>query len=275
MISSLRWSIALALTAVVLAPTARGEDDGWVDIVEEPKQQNDWIVQPEQFDNWVFQTAQSVEGQRDVFGNKLDLALEQLGQSCTLTEAQELKLRLAGQMEIERYFQRYNQVKDHYIKTKPGQDEFNEVWQMIQPLQQAAQAGLFGADSLVSRVARGTLDPEQLAAHRRLQNQRRAYRYRALIQAYVMMLEEHLPLTTRQREGLIGLIEGSTLPPNRFGETDQYYIMHQASTVRRHEIVELLEGPVGEGVANALQTGRGYESHLESQGVRPYREDDE
>ncbi|TWT77271.1 hypothetical protein Pla123a_19280 [Posidoniimonas polymericola] len=267
---------AAALVVLVASGGVRAEDDGWLEFEEKPQQQQDqWLVQPEHFDQWVFQNARDVPGQRAAFENKLEVNIEMLRQTCGLTDEQERKLRLAGELEMRRFFLRYQKVKDHYIQSKPNQNEFNEIWQLIEPLQQQAQAGLFGAGSTYKHVARNALKENQLKAHREVERQRREFRYRALVEMYVMMLDEHATLTAPQRDGLVDLLLTSTAPPNEFGQYDQTYIMYQASTVGPEQIRELVDGPIGEIVVGAFRMGRGYERHLESQGIHPFSEDDE
>lgn len=265
------------LGASVWSDAALAEDDGWVEFEEQPQQQQQeqWLVPPEQFDQWVFQNARDVAGQRRVFENKLSVSIEMLKQTCGLTEEQERKLRLAGEIEIRRFFVRYKKVKEHYIEEKPNQNEFNEVWQMIQPLQQEAQAGLFGSGSTYKHVARRALRDNQLQTHREVERKRREFRYRALVKMYVAMLDESVPLTAAQRDGLIELMLASTKPPNQFGRNDQAYIMYQASTVSADKLRDLVDGPIGDSVVAAFRKGRGYQATLESQGIHPFSEEDE
>ena len=118
---------ALLLSALATSPTW-GEDDGWIEFGDAPQQQEQgWMIPPEQFDQWVFQHASNIEGQRKEFETRLALAIDNVNDVCQLTEEQRLTLRLAGEIEINRYFAKYKQVKAYYIKTKPDQNNFNDI----------------------------------------------------------------------------------------------------------------------------------------------------
>lgn len=271
-----RASLAVAaLLIMIFTTTSRGDDDGWVEIDDTPQQQKrEWLVPPEQFDQWVFQNASSAEDQRKVFETKLALTIFQIDGVCQLTDEQRLTLQLAGELDINRYFSKYMQVKDYYLKNKPDQNNFNEVWQLIQPLQRIAQVGLFGEDSAVRKISRQMLEEEQQKRFREIEHQRREYRYRALVEMYVMMLDDAAPLSAEQRKRLVKLILENTRPPNVFGQTDQYYVMHQASLLSRKEVAEEIQGPLLEVVHSAFQLGRRYENFLEMQGAKPFIEEE-
>ncbi|QDU89832.1 hypothetical protein Pla175_32280 [Pirellulimonas nuda] len=266
--------LALAAVAAV-ALVGRADDDGW-EPFEEAKpaaEAHRWVIPPDQFEGWVFQNARTAQGQRKQFQAKLKLALDNIDKSCSLSEAQREKLRLTGELQIERYFEKYERVRRTYIQTKPGPNDFNVIWQEIQPLQQEAQSGIFTNDSLLLKVLRGVLDDSQQAQHKRDEKARRAFRYRALVEVFVLLIDESAPMTDQQRRDLIELLLTQTKPPSAFGQQDQYYMMYQLHTVPAEKLRKVVGGAQGDLLTKIGATGRAYEAHLRAQGVHPVEED--
>ncbi len=267
--------IALLLSALLAAP-ALGEDDGWIDLVEEDvdQQNQQWVVQPEQFERWVFQNTGTADEQRKQFESQMQVRLREISDSCELTEEQVQKLRRAGALDVQRFFDRYEAIERRYMETKGDRDQFNNLWQVIQPLQQQAQAGVFGRDSLFTKVARHMMDASQRNAYKETERLRRSYRYRALVELYVMLIEESIPLSSQQRTELTALLLEETSPPSVFGQNDQIYILYQSSKVPKDKLRQAIGGPVGKLIGKLFERGGAYEHHLKSQGVVPYEEQD-
>lgn len=264
------------LAAMAVAYGVRADDDGWEPFEEAQPEANaqQWVIPPEQFEGWVFQNARTAEGQRAEFQSKLKLALESIDKACDLSEAQREKLRLAGELQIERFFDQYEQVHRNYMEQKPGPNEFNAIYQEIQPIQQKAQSGLFDGDSLLRKVTRQVLDDEQRAEHERQEKERRAFRYRGMVESFVMQIDESAPMTDQQRRDLIALVLKETRPPNVFGQQDQYYMMSQLHSLPQEKLQAVVRGAQGALLIKIAQMGRGYESHLKSMGVHPVEEDE-
>ena len=98
-------------------------------------------------------------GGAGVAHNKLDAALalrvDDVERICGLTEAQKKKVQLAGRGDIKRFFDRVEVTKR---KFQGGQNnQFNNIWQEIQPLQAELTGGLFGDDSLFAKTVMRTL----------------------------------------------------------------------------------------------------------------------
>ena len=110
----------------------------------------------EQMDQWVFGRYGGSGGAHSKLDSSLLLRIQDLERTCGITEAQKMKLRLAGRGDIKRFFDRLEELKR---KLQQGQNDPNaNIWQAIQPLQVELNTGLFGDDSLYAKTIKRTLN---------------------------------------------------------------------------------------------------------------------
>lgn len=117
-----------------------------------------------QFDNWIFQTAGRDEAQcRKGLEKKIELQFVRIEQSTPLTESQKDSLRLAGQGDIKRFFDRVNQAREKFLRMeqKDNNLHINEAYQLASPLQQELSMGIFGKDSLMAKATRHVMTDDQ------------------------------------------------------------------------------------------------------------------
>lgn len=259
-----------------LTGTARSEDDGWLEFEEEGVAvQNHFEVSPEQFEQWVFQHQGSASKQRKKLELELQLTIEEISRACELGKSQEEKLRLAGQADIRSFFNEYHVVRGKFMKVRHDQQEFNKIWNDIQPLQQKLGTGLFNQGSMLKKVAESTLNNEQGKERRQAEAARRKFRYRALVELHVMNLEKQIPLQANERKALLELILSETLPPTSFGQNDQIYLIYHLSQIGKKKITAAVSGAQGQALLKMYQQGRHYKNHLEQLGVVPFVEEGE
>ncbi|QDS99624.1 hypothetical protein [Adhaeretor mobilis] len=265
----------LTLLAFLITPL-HAEDDGWLEFEDQAAAvQNQFEVSPEQFEQWVFQHQGSADAALKKLERQLTLTVEEMSRACELNKSQEMKLRLAGQYDIRQFFNEYAKVRNKFMEVRHDQNEFNKIWNDIQPLQQKLGAGLFNADSIYKKVADGTLNKQQGLERRKAERERRQFRYQALIELHILQLEKAIPLHAKQRERLVQLILAETQPPSIFGQNDQIYLSYHLSQVAKKKITKAVDGAQGRALVKMYQKGRGYKHHLESQGVVPFEEEDE
>ena len=123
-----------------------------------------------------------------------------VNRTCHLTDPQQDKLRLAGRGDFARFDQRLDELRDQYVGKTYDQNEIGKVYQAIQPLNAAYQAGLLGPTSLFAKVVRGTLMPEQLEEYEAEQSERLRARHAANVRLFVAMFERRCPLMEEQRQ---------------------------------------------------------------------------
>ncbi|MEQ8837862.1 MAG: hypothetical protein RID07_13740 [Lacipirellulaceae bacterium] len=268
--------LAAVFVLCALTETARSEDDGWLEFEEEGAvAQNHFEVSPEQFEQWVFQHQGSASKQRKKLELELQLTIEEISRSCELNESQEEKLRLAGEADIRSFFYEYHVVREKFMKVRHDQQEFNKIWNDIQPLQQKLGAGLFNQGSMLKKVADSTLNKEQGKERRQADAARRKFRYQALVELHVMNLEKQVPLKEKERKALLKLILTETHPPTVFGQSDQIYLIYHLSQISKEKVTAAVPGAQGRALLKMYQQGRHYKNHLKQQGVEPFVQEEE
>ena len=167
------------LLMLAFAPAALAQDDEEEEVAKVEVVNRAMIVNNIQFDSWVFGNIGAANA--GVARNKLDslltLSVEDLERSCSLTPAQKKKLMLAGRGDIKRFFDHVEEIRKKFEKTRNDQNQFGNVWQDIQTLQSAFQAGVFGDESIFSKSVRATLSAEQVAKHEKIAQDRLMFRY--------------------------------------------------------------------------------------------------
>ena len=119
-----------------------------------------WSIMPSSINGYSGTSALANAG---VARNKLDsflsLNVEDLERTCGLTPVQKKKLLLAGRGDIKRFFDRVEDLRKKFDKVKNDQNQFGLMWQDIQALQAAFQAGVFGEESIFAKARQVDLEP--------------------------------------------------------------------------------------------------------------------
>ena len=274
--SDLSFRLLAVLLLALSASLAAGDDDGWDDIEEKQPQQNNinnWLADPDNLDRWVFQQAGNAAEQRKRFQIQLELSLREFESSCGLSESQKRRLELAGKLDIADFFAEYDRIRGDIYAGEPDQEDFNNIWQLIQPLQIRVQAGLIDDDSLFRKVSLSVLDAEQGEAFSRTEHARRQFRYRAAVKLYLMQIDSTMPLQATQRKALVEFALRETKAPNRcHPQSLQLYVQCQLGQLKPDAIRELDLGEQGDLLVKLFKRGRGYEHHLRQQGIHPHDE---
>jgi hypothetical protein len=244
---------ALVLAAVIGAAggdTARGQD---------------FILSEEQFNAWVTNGQDApitrIEAQ-------LTLQLRGLTRTCDLSPEQVDKLRLAARGDIERFQARVTEIHDRLVGKSYKQDEINDLWQQIQPLQQELPKVL-GPTSLFNRVMRRTLRESQRVDYDRAQAERNQYRYAAKVRLFVTAFDRAAPMTGAQREALLKLILTKTRRPLRFGQYDFYYVQFHAAAIDDVEFAKILDKAQLDALRRVLEQAGGFGQLLLREGMEP------
>lgn len=191
MSSGLRHLMAVAVCGVFLGCSPAIAQNNQIDI--------------EQFDSWIFNQHGSEDDARDALNARIDLKIRRIEQSVTLSDPQERALRLAAQGDVNRFFNRVAHARSEFQQLGVDQNDVGEAFQLAQPLQQELVSGLFGRDSLFSKVLRASLDPEQREELQRREEIRSRQQFETHVKSYVSQLEMQLPMTAAQRERLVAL----------------------------------------------------------------------
>ncbi|MGD9854599.1 MAG: hypothetical protein AB7U20_06560 [Planctomycetaceae bacterium] len=211
----------------------------------------------------VFRNQQSVDGARRNAVNALDVQVDFVALIGSLSSEQRAKLELAGQGDIHRFFDDF----DSYLRSAPtGQitmQQWNDVWQGLQPLQSRYSAGLHGPGSLFRKTIPSVLDEHQRTAYQDLEKERSRRHYLALIKATLSVIDGQIPLTTAQREQITRAVMEKTKPPRTFGQSYyQYYIVLYLMSGIEDDLQPLFEENEWPLMQKILQQGRQYEHML-------------
>jgi hypothetical protein len=208
-------------------------------------------------------------GGAGVARNKLDSALalriDDVDRLCGVTEAQKKKLQLAGRGDIKRFFDRVDETKRKFQVAQNNQ--FNNIWQEIQPLQTELNSGLFGDDSFFAKTVKRTLNAEQAAKFENAVRRRSLVRYQATVVWCVAQLDRSVGLSDEQRRRLVELLVKETQPPKRFGQNDYWFMMLQASKLPESKIKPIFDDIQWRILQRQLMQGRGMEQWLKMSGV--------
>jgi hypothetical protein len=221
----------------------------------------------QQFEQWIFQQDQNAAGARQRFDALLALQIEDIDQTCQLTETQKQKLQLTGRGDIKRFFDSYEEVKQRFKALNNNAERLQEIQPDVNPLRMALQAGLFHDDSLLYKSLRNTLTSEQFTRHDTSVRERRAFRHRANIELAVTTLEQGMPLRDAQRRALITLLTNETPSPRRSGQYDYYFVMFQIGRVAEAKLKPLFNDTQWRVVNQQLNQFRGMEQFLRQNGL--------
>ncbi len=251
---------ATVLAILGIGQAARAQDD---DDEEEAVQvapiNNGFMVNMAQFDQWIFGNIGMANAA--IARNKLDsfltLNVEDLERTCGLTPVQKKKLTLAGRGDIKRFFDRVDDLRKKFDKVKNNQNQFQLIWQDIQPLQAAFQAGVFGEDSIFAKALKSTLSQEQAVQHEKVVHDRMMYRYWARVDLAMELLNNSVGFTDEQRQRLVKLLAEETRPPKRLGQNDYYAVLFLLASLPEAKVKPIFDDIQYRSLRRQLDQARG------------------
>jgi hypothetical protein len=250
---------------------AQGEFEAGLDDIEEAEdqEQGQFNIGIENFDRWVFGHWGTRRAAQSRLQSHLTVHIDAVDRVCDLTEAQQEKLRLAGQGDIWEFFNEVEEVRKLFLEARKDRQQFNQAWQHIQPVQQKLQAGLFHSQSLMRKCARGILEPEQEIRYLQQELKRRKFHYQASIALMLEMLQQGIPLQQSQQQQLVDLIQNSTELPTQFGQYDTYLILWKLSKLPEEELKPIFDKTQWRAMQQAFRQVQAMEPHLRKMGLLP------
>jgi hypothetical protein len=221
----------------------------------------------QQVDQWVFNRFGGAAPARTKLEAALLLRIDDLDRVCSTSEAQKQKLRLAGQGDIKRFFDRVAELKRKVARVQ--NDPNQNIWQDVQPLQGELNAGIFGDESFFAKTVKRTLDRDQAARYEGLLAKRKLVRHRATIEWFVVHVDKALGLTETQRQQLIELLVAVVPPPDKFGLGDYWYLMLQSAKVPEEKIKPIFDAPQWRLLSRQFIQAKGMEQWLKQNGIMP------
>lgn len=183
----------------------------------------------------VFGTGGRSNGHRTI-ETRLKLHLAELRGACELTDGQVAKLRLAGRGDVSRFFEKFDQIRKK-VSLREADDD---IWMNVMQLHAEFRLEMFGPASLYRKVLRRTLSQDQMAAYKKVEDGRQAYRSRATVDMAVVLLENFVPLQEVQRQKLIELLQ-KKLKPVDAGEYESYLVLGQIARLDEKELKPLFD----------------------------------
>ncbi len=145
--------------------------------------------------------------------NRAQIRVRRIAEVVSLTPDQLAKLQLATHGDLSRFYRELEHVRQKTKGLDPQkQNDMRKAWELISPVQQRVAHGIVGEDSLTDRILLSLLDEQQQTKYVEYQQQRQAAQFRSILRITVSDLEKSLPLTEKQRDELIKLVEGKELP---------------------------------------------------------------
>ena len=213
-------AIMLAPAAVLRAQNARFE------------------LNEQQITHWVFRNQNSRQDSRQTAEASLQLEMNLVAAAVPLTEAQRVKLDLAGRADIDRFFDSFEDLKRSTRFGQVDQLEYQKVWQKFQPLERRFAGGLFKEGSLFQKTLRSQLDSSQVTQYEDSERARAVRQYRSAVEGAVAMIELKIPLTIEQRKQLIEVTMSRTKPPvgRLEGHNKLYAVLFAMSEIPEGEL---------------------------------------
>jgi hypothetical protein len=263
------------LTVFVLAAPARSQqDDDDKDDVPDAVQVQTFMTDAN-FDQWIFQNDNQlgIAGARQRLDQLLALRIDYLDRACKLTDAQKMKLKLAGRGDIKRFVDLYEKVKRKFQLVKNDQQKLQGIWQDLTPLQMMWQFGLFDEDSFLGKSLRNTLTTEQFSRYDTIARERRAFRHRAQIEAAVVVLEQNMPFRDVQRREFVTLLSNLTKPPHKSGLYSYQVLMYQLSQLPEEKLKPLFDDAQWKIISQQFNNFKGMRQWLKQSGQLPDEDD--
>ena len=260
--------VIIGLSLVLAGTIAQAQDLDEVEV--QPAVPTGFELHESIFEQWIYgnNAARGLSG-REHLDSLLMLNLNQVEQSCKLSEAQKKKLLLAGRGDIKHFLDRVAEARKVFDRFRLDQNKVGEIVQETQPLAATLNAGLFGQGSFFAKTVGATLTPEQANHFKESIRERNRFRYRAKVRLAVTNLDNALGLTADQRQRLIDLVLQETTPPEKpvpNGQYESYVVLYKISQVPEAKVRSILDNAQWQALNQQLQQARGMEQFLRSNG---------
>jgi hypothetical protein len=262
----------LALLAILAGGPASGAPDDDVEVedaVAAPVQQHMFVMNDAQFDQWAFGGVGNLATIQRRMDSLLTLKIEEVHRTCLLTDDQKQKLRLAGRGDVKRFFDRIEEKRRKYLNRQFAQNEIGPVFQELQPLQTAMNAGLFHESSFFAKAVPRTLDEGQAERLAEAARTKKADMYRSKVLLAVTTLGKTLGLNAEQRQKFTAVLVEETRPPKVFGQQDVYAVLYQASRLPEEKLRPIFDDAQWLVLSRHLTQAKSMEPFLKSNGYVP------
>ncbi len=199
-----------------------------------------WCQNDQWFDSWVFQGRQQAD-YRQKLEAQLEAQLAILNRDLELSDQQLEKLRTAGRGDINRFLSKVDAIRKKTAQMNPNQENIQELWEIIMPIQQTAQRGLLTHDSLFRKVLVVTLSDEQRRREQENEKANRDHLYAVLTRQTIAEMEQSVPLVSHQRRKLLDLLLAQEAVPVDGPGSESIVGLQRLCKVPERELANILD----------------------------------
>jgi hypothetical protein len=186
-------------------------------------------VSDRQFDRWIFASDGGADSARMLTESRLKSRIGYVDHLCGLNQIQRKKLEVAGRGDIKRFFDRVEEKRNQLHHGEMRQAELIQEMTEVQKMGRDYRSTIFNDRSMFGKVLGMSLDREQADRYRRNWDDARLSRHQSRVEWVALTLQKNLLLSDGQRVRLVSVLLEETRPPQRFGPSDYYGIIYQAS----------------------------------------------
>jgi len=205
--------------------------------------------------------------------------LERIDRACGLTAAQRRALVMAMESDARRFAAEVDELRQRYaevtvnMRERAGQQQWHQFQQDVQRCRSRLQR-LFDADSLLSSGLASVLDADQRSRLEAEAAAKRGFRWRTLVTASLLRLDDSLALTQRQHAELERLLV-ERQPPLRIdvprgagtAQAEQMLVYLVLAEVDAKALQAVLDERQWRALMKHANQGRAMRSWLEQQGL--------
>lgn len=223
----------------------------------------------EQFERWIFQNVSNAEQARLQLASAIELEIARIEQGTPLLEPQKERLRLAGQGDIKRFYDRVEQARQQFreFEGKVDQNNISKLHMLTVPLSQELQKGLFGPKSLFKKVVLTTVNEQQAITMREEEKRQQRVRMENATKVFIAQMGRQIPLTAVQRDSLLKLAMDDLKNVEATGPYASYLMTYRLSELPREKFEAILDDAQMKAFDKSLQRGRAMKATLVQQGL--------
>lgn len=232
-------------------------------------QQNMIEIPDNQIISWVFRNHSTIASARREFEQLLEARIDLVEQACSLSPEQRTRLLLAGEGDLHRFLNRFETLRRTLPSGRMTQQEYQNLWQKLQPLAQEYALGLDTDDSLFARSLRTTLNFEQLQQYEEFERERNRRHYIGTVKVAIAMIEDEVPLTVAQRKKLFDLIVAQGAPDGGALNTNYrfYVVLYKISKIPEKKLKPIFLENEWKVVLGILQQAQSMKRFFAQQGI--------
>jgi len=223
----------------------------------------------EQFERWIFQNVSNAEQARMTLASAIELEIARIEQVTPLLEPQKERLRLAGQGDIKRFYDRVERARQEFRELEGNVDQNNigKIHAITVPLSQDIQKGLFGSKSLFKKVVLTTVNEQQAVTMRAEEKRQQRVRMENAIKVFIAQTGRQMPLTAIQRESLLKLAMDDLDHVEAKGIYATYLMTYRLSELPREKFQAIFDEAQMKAFDKTLRQPRAMKAALVQQGL--------